>query len=63
MPIIGSLFEEFSETTGQDPFTHHNKKLLKVQMGFGPVMAKTASTSSKNTNASTWCWSTGTCRT
>ena len=43
MPIIGSLFEEFSETTGQDPFTHQNKKLLKVQMGFGPVMAKTGS--------------------
>ncbi len=43
MPIIGSLFEEFSETTGADPFTHQNKKLLKVQMGFGPIMAKTGS--------------------
>ncbi|MFV0316563.1 MAG: AIM24 family protein, partial [Microthrixaceae bacterium] len=43
MPIIGSLFEEYSETTGQDPFTLQNKKMLKIQMGFGPVMAKTGS--------------------
>ena len=32
MPIIGSLFQEYGETTGQDPFTHQNKKLLKVHM-------------------------------
>ena len=31
MPIIGSLFQEYTETTGQDPFTHQNKKMLKVQ--------------------------------
>ena len=43
MGIIGSLFQEYSETTGQDPFTHQNKKLLKVQMGFGPVNAKLGS--------------------
>ena len=43
MPIIGSLFQEFTETAGQDPFTHQNKKLLKVQMGFGPVNAKAGS--------------------
>lgn len=43
MPIIGSLFQEYTETTGQDPFTHQNKKLLKVQMGFGPVNAKAGS--------------------
>ncbi|MCZ7629743.1 MAG: AIM24 family protein [Microthrixaceae bacterium] len=43
MPIIGSLFQDYSETTGQDPFTHQNKKLLKVQMGFGPVFAKLGS--------------------
>lgn len=43
MPIIGSLFQEFTETEGQDPFTHQNKKLLKVHMGFGPVNAKTGS--------------------
>lgn len=43
MPIIGSLFQEYTETTGQDPFTHQNKKLLKVHMGFGPVNAKTGS--------------------
>lgn len=43
MPIIGSLFEEYTETTGQDPFTHQNKKLLKVHMGFGPIFAKLGS--------------------
>ena len=40
MPIIGSLFEEYSETQGADPFSHQNKKLLKVQMGYGPVNAR-----------------------
>ena len=39
MPIHGSLFQEFAETTGQDPFTHQNKKLLKVAMQYGPVNA------------------------
>lgn len=43
MPIIGSLFQDYTETTGQDPFTHQNKKLLKVHMGFGPVWAKLGS--------------------
>lgn len=43
MPIIGSLFQDYTETTGQDPFTHQNKKLLKVHMGFGPVFAKLGS--------------------
>ncbi len=43
MPIIGSLFQEYSETTGQDPFTHQNKKLLKVHMGFGPIYARLGS--------------------
>jgi uncharacterized protein (AIM24 family) len=43
MPIIGSLFQEYTETTGQDPFTHQNKKMLKVFMNFGPINAKTGS--------------------
>jgi hypothetical protein len=32
MPIHGSMFQEFQETTGQDPFTLQNKKLLKINM-------------------------------
>ena len=40
MPIHGSLFQEYAETTGQDPFTLQNKKMLKVAMQYGPVMAK-----------------------
>ncbi|MCP4434131.1 MAG: AIM24 family protein [Actinomycetia bacterium] len=43
MPIIGNLFQEYTETTGQDPFTHQNKKMLKVHMGFGPVNARLGS--------------------
>ncbi|QTE31052.1 AIM24 family protein [Pengzhenrongella sicca] len=43
MAVHGSLFQEFRENTSQDPFSLQNKKLLKVQMGFGPVWAKTGS--------------------
>ena len=43
MPIHGSLFQEYAETTGQDPFTNQNKKMLKVAMQYGPVMARTGS--------------------
>ena len=43
MPIHGSLFQDFRENTSQDPFSLQNKKLLKIQMGFGPVWAKTGS--------------------
>ena len=43
MPIHGSLFQEYAETTGADPFTHQNKKMLKVAMQYGPVMALTGS--------------------
>jgi len=41
MAIHGSLFEEYKENTSQDPFSLQNKKLLKIQMGYGPVWAKT----------------------
>ena len=43
MTIHGSLFRDFRENTSEDPFSLQNKKLLKVQMGFGPVWAKTGS--------------------
>jgi uncharacterized protein (AIM24 family) len=43
MAIHGSLFQDFQENTSQDPFSLQNKKLLKIQMGFGPVWAKTGS--------------------
>jgi uncharacterized protein (AIM24 family) len=41
MAIHGSLFADFKENTSEDPFSLQNKKLLKVQMGYGPVWAKT----------------------
>ena len=41
--IHGSLFQDFRENTSQDPFSLQNKKLLKIQMGYGPVWAKTGS--------------------
>jgi uncharacterized protein (AIM24 family) len=43
MAIHGSLFEDFKENASQDPFSLQNKKLLKIQMGFGPVWARTGS--------------------
>ena len=39
MPIHGSLFTDFKETAAQDPFALQNKKLLKIQMHYGPVWA------------------------
>jgi uncharacterized protein (AIM24 family) len=43
LPIHGSLFNDFKENTSQDPFSLQNKKLLKIQMNYGPVWAKTGS--------------------
>lgn len=43
MAIYGSLFTDFKETTSQDPFALQNSKLLKVQMQYGPVWAKSGS--------------------
>ena len=43
MPIHGSLFQEYAETAGQDPFTLQNKKMLKIQMQYGPVNTKLGS--------------------
>ncbi len=43
MAIHGSLFADFKENSSQDPFSLQNKKLLKIQMGYGPVWAKSGS--------------------
>lgn len=43
MPIHGSMFQEFQETTSQDPFALQNKKLLKINMQYGPVNVRTGS--------------------
>ncbi len=43
MPLHGTLLEEFKEKVSTDPFSLQNKKLLKVNMGYGPVWAKTGS--------------------
>lgn len=43
MPIHGSLFRDHQETTSPDPFALQNKKMLKIQMQYGPVWAKTGS--------------------
>lgn len=43
MKIHGSLFHDFQENASQDPFSLQGKKLLKIQMGYGPVWAKTGS--------------------
>ena len=38
--MIHADFTEFRETTGADPFTLQNKKLLKVFLQYGPVKAR-----------------------
>jgi uncharacterized protein (AIM24 family) len=43
MTIHGSLFHDFQENASQNPFSLQGKKLLKIQMGYGPVWAKTGS--------------------
>lgn len=43
MAIHGSLFSDFAETESNDQFALQNKKLLKINMGYGPVLAKTGS--------------------
>ncbi len=43
MTIHGALFTEYQENTSQDPFSLQNKKLLKIQMQYGPVWARTGS--------------------
>ena len=38
--MIHADFTQYSETTGADPFTLQNKKLLKVFLQYGPVRAR-----------------------
>ncbi|MCU0270164.1 MAG: AIM24 family protein [Acidimicrobiales bacterium] len=41
--MIHGNFTQFSETTATDPFTHQNKKLLKVNLAYGPIKAQLGS--------------------
>jgi uncharacterized protein (AIM24 family) len=43
MAILGSLFQEYQEKPSADPFSLQNKKLLRVEMRYGPVQAKAGS--------------------
>lgn len=43
MPIHGSLFQDFTEKSSQDPFALQNKKMLRIDMRYGEVWAKTGS--------------------
>ena len=43
MTIHGKLFTDFKETESRDQFSLQNKKLLKIQMGYGPVWARSGS--------------------
>lgn len=39
MTLHGTLFTQYAENTSQDQFSLQGKKMLKVQMGYGPVWA------------------------
>ncbi|WP_377638939.1 AIM24 family protein [Oryzobacter terrae] len=43
MAIHGSLFNEFREKDASDPFSLQNKKMLRIDMRFGEVWARTGS--------------------
>lgn len=43
MTIHGTLFTAHAENQATDPFVLQNKKLLKVSMAYGPVMARLGS--------------------
>lgn len=43
MTIHGSLFSDYREKETQDPFSLQNKKMLRVDMRYGEVMAKAGS--------------------
>ena len=40
MTLHGSLFRDHEENPSTDPFVLQNKKLLKVSMAYGPVLAR-----------------------
>lgn len=43
MTIHGKLFTDFAENQSTDQFVQQNKKLLKVNMQYGPIQAKVGS--------------------
>ena len=43
MALHGKLFDQYEEITGNDQFMLQNKKLLKIQMQYGPVWARSGS--------------------
>ena len=43
MTIHGSLFQEFKEKETQDPFALQNNTLLRIDMRYGEVWARTGS--------------------
>lgn len=43
MTIHGSLFTDHQENQSTDPFVLQNKKMLKISMAYGPVLALTGS--------------------
>src|SRR5215217_7110916 len=43
MAIHGSLFNDFREKDASDPFSLQNKKMLRIDMRFGEVWARTGS--------------------
>jgi uncharacterized protein (AIM24 family) len=43
MTLHGSLFRDHEENPSTDPFVLQNKKLLKVSMAYGPVLARSGS--------------------
>jgi len=43
MTIHGAMFQEFQENPSQDPFVLQNKKMLKINMAYGAVNAKSGS--------------------
>ncbi len=43
MTLHGSLFQEYQERPNSDPFSLQNKKMLRVEMRYGPVQAKSGS--------------------
>ena len=43
MPVHGSLFTDFREKDAQDPFSLQNKKMLRIDMRYGEVMARLGS--------------------
>jgi uncharacterized protein (AIM24 family) len=43
MTIHGSLFKEHQENPSTDPFVLQNKKMLKISMAYGPVLALSGS--------------------